>query len=147
VARSEREARAEIAEVSIAPRNLRSPKLLWSCARSQDSPVMLPLRLQLRQNCDKARILPQIVQVGIVRKEGITRKPVTGRFLQPPERRISLFHERIGRADVICGVMEVNVTPFLFHRPLDGCLRLAFRPAAWPVRWPASRLCLRDHGS
>src|SRR5260370_17276000 len=93
--------------------------------RSKQGHVVLPLLLLIGHELHEARILPDVVQVGISIKERITGKTVFGGHSQVFHGWLRFVHQSVSRSDDVGGVMEM----FIAFPDLDGAPNPLFRPA------------------
>ena len=93
--------------------------------RSKHGHVVLPLLLLIGHELHEARILPDVVQVGISIKERITGKTVFGGHSQVFHGWLRFVHQSISRSDDVGGVMEM----FIAFPDLDGAPNSLFRTA------------------
>ena len=91
--------------------------------RSKRGHVVLPLLLLIGHELHEARILPDVVQVGISVKERITWKAVFGGHSQVFHGWLRFVHQSVSRSDDVRGVMEV----FIAFSDFDGAPNSLFR--------------------
>ena len=84
--------------------------------KTEFSAEVFPLLFLICEERNKARVLPEIIQVRIAFEQRVTRKTITRRILEPGDCLIVLIHECIRTRDVICGVMEVTKPLSFFYR-------------------------------
>src|SRR5260370_12381192 len=92
--------------------------------RSKHGIVVLPLLLLIGHELHEARILPDVVQVGISVKERITGKTVFGGHSQVFHGWLRFVHQSVSRSDDVGGVMEM----FIAFPDLDGAPNSLFPP-------------------
>src|SRR5450631_1546808 len=86
---------------------------------------MLPLLLLLRHKCNKARVLSQVIQLGVALEKWIIREALIGGDLQPFYRLLWFIHKSVGGSNVVRRVMKVSVTTSDPDSALDRGFRLS----------------------
>src|SRR5260370_17241543 len=86
--------------------------------RAKHGHVVLPLLLLIGHELHEARILPDVVQVGISIKERITGKTAFGAHSQVFHAWLRFVHQSISRTVIVAALMEMFIAfPVLYDTP------------------------------